>query len=89
MTPIPYPCPICEVEMAVKPYARGIGFKYECRGTPENLHTVQLYVRTNLPESACIIVGEGEDRSAHVSNVGERTGSLLERVKRLGGKGEQ
>jgi hypothetical protein len=74
--------------MAVKPYARGIGFKYECRGTPEYLHTVQLYVRTNFPESAVVVVDEGERRNSHVSNVGEKTGSLLERVKRLGGKGE-
>jgi hypothetical protein len=89
MTPIVYPCPVCEVEMAVKPFERGIGWKYECRGSEDNRHIVQLYVRTEFPESSVVGVRreKAEERVA-VARVGEKTESLLERVRALSGKGE-
>lgn len=90
MTPTPYPCPVCEFEMSVKPFKRGVGFKYECRGSGENRHVVQLYVKTDFPESSAISVREErvEERVA-VAKIGEKTESLLDRVKRLSGKGEK
>jgi hypothetical protein len=90
MTPTAYPCPVCEFEMMVKPYKNGVGFKYECLGTEENRHTVQLYVRLDFPESAGVAVMQpGEPNIVQIAKVGEKTESLLERVKQLSGKGEK
>jgi len=87
--PTIYPCPICEAEMSVKPFERGIGWKYECRGSEENPHTVQLYIRTQFPENSRVaVVKPPKPIEVHVSKIGEHTESLLERVKRLSGKGE-
>jgi hypothetical protein len=89
MTPTAYPCPVCEFEMSVKPYQRGIGFKYECLGSEENPHTVQLYVRTRFPEASGVLVTQpSEPVISETAKIGEKTESLLERVKRLSGKGE-
>lgn len=84
-----YPCPVCECEMSVKPFLRGTGWKYECRGTDENKHVVQLYVRTSFPESSIVgVQRQGAEERVAVAKVGEQTQSLLDRVKRLSGKEE-
>lgn len=88
-TPTAYPCPICESEMSVKAFQRGIGFKYQCLGSPETPHTVQLYIKTGFPSASGVFVRQPErPDSSFTAKVGERTESLLERVKRLSGKGE-
>lgn len=90
MNPPAYPCPVCEFEMSVKPFTRGIGWKYECRGSVDNKHAVQLYIRTEFPESEIVVVQDAEDKETFsLGKIGEKTESLLDRVKRLSGKGDQ
>jgi hypothetical protein len=90
--PEPYPCPICEVEMEVRPYKKGDGFRYGCKGSDENPHTVQLYIRNGAPEGAAIergVAGQEVEIAFAAVGVGEKAESLLQRVKRLGRKGDQ
>lgn len=71
----PLPCPICESEMDVKPYASGKGFRYVCRGEGGEPHKVTVYVELHKQR--------GVGRPRKESDVSSRADRLMERLSAL------
>ncbi len=77
------PCPICGENMEGTRFRRGTGFRFKCYGTGPKKHgLLTLYVET-LPDGSKAAVTE-----IGAPGVADSAKSLLERVKRLGGKGD-
>lgn len=77
------PCPLCGEKLEGEPFKRKPGFKFTCYGTGTQKHgRVTLYVDM-LPDGQPRTVTEIEAPS-----MADGAKRLLERVKRLSGKGD-